>query len=89
MMIPIGMIVVVTLLSWLCPLRQSRGKELAMPNCSECLMEHVAIVPLRADGSCPCCEKRHALTPDPDAVLARIKRRKENRRARRQTYYVR
>jgi len=28
-------------------------------NCGECLMEHVQVVPLREDGSCPCCEKNH------------------------------
>lgn len=28
-------------------------------NCGECLMEHVEIVPLRADGTCECCENSH------------------------------
>jgi hypothetical protein len=30
------------------------------PKCGECLMEHVAVVTLRADGSCPCCDRKHA-----------------------------
>jgi len=28
-------------------------------NCGECLMEHVDIVPLRENGTCPCCEVAH------------------------------
>ena len=28
-------------------------------NCGECLMEHVDIVPLRENGTCPCCELAH------------------------------
>lgn len=29
-------------------------------NCGECLMTHADVVPLRADGSCPCCQVNHA-----------------------------
>jgi len=30
-------------------------------NCGECLIEHAAIVPLRNDGTCPCCLQNHAV----------------------------
>jgi hypothetical protein len=31
-------------------------------NCGECLMVHVDIVPLRLNGTCPCCEVDHKCT---------------------------
>jgi hypothetical protein len=30
------------------------------PKCGECLMDHVAVVTLRADGGCSCCDRKHA-----------------------------
>lgn len=36
------------------------GRAVRIPaNCGECLMEHVEIVALEADGSCKCCQSGH------------------------------